>query len=159
MPKPLAYIETTIPNFYYDVRPSPAVTSRRVWTREWWASAVDQYERVTGQEVLSELSAGTSYLVPLRLELLEDIPVLPLTDEVTETAQRYIRDKLMPGRPSADAFHLALASHHECDLIVTWNCRHLANSRKLAHLRHLNRLLGLPVPAIMTPLDLLRSIR
>jgi predicted nucleic acid-binding protein len=159
MPKPLVYIETTIPNFYYDLRSSEAVTTRRVWTREWWTSCRENYGLVTSEEVLLELSAGTSRRVPLRLALLDDVPVLPVTPAVTETANTYIRRKLMPGRPSGDAFHLALASHRGCDFIMTWNCRHLANPNKFAHVRHLNELLGLPVPEIVTPLDLLERAR
>lgn len=156
MTKPIAYIETTVPNFYYDLRTSEAVVTRRAWTREWWHSAPDRYELVTSPEVWMELSAGTSHLVPLRLALIEELPTLPVTPEVTDTANTYIRRKLMPGRPSGDAFHLALASHYKSDFIVTWNCRHLANPNKFAHLRHLNQLLGLPVPEIVTPRQLLR---
>lgn len=157
MPKPLAYIETTIPNFYYDVRPSPAVTSRRAWTREWWASARDLYQLVTSEFVIEELSAGTSYLVPLRLALLEQLPVLTLTPEVRAVAHTYVQHKLMPA--GGDAFHLALASSSNCHLIVTWNGRHLANPNKFAHLRHINGLLGLPVPELVTPFELLRRTR
>ncbi len=156
MPKPIAYIETTVPNFYYDLRSSEAVVTRRSWTRLWWDSAPEKYELVTSPEVFMELSAGTSDLVPLRLALLQYLPTVPITPEVTDTANTYIQRKLMPGRPSGDAFHLALASHYKCDFIVTWNCRHLANPNKFAHVQHLNRLLGLPVPEIVTSLDLLR---
>jgi predicted nucleic acid-binding protein len=156
MTKPIAYIETTVPNFYYDLRSSAAVTTRRAWTRQWWDSARDNYDLVTSEEVWMELSAGTSHLVPLRLALLDTLPMLPFTPEVIDTANTYIRRKLMPGRPSGDAFHLALASHYKCDFIVTWNCKHLANPNKFAHVRHLNQLLGLPVPEIVTPQNLLR---
>jgi predicted nucleic acid-binding protein len=159
MPKPLAYIETTIPNFYYDLRTSPAVTSRRAWTREWWASARDQYELVTSPPVLTELSAGTSHLVTLRLQLLDDVEVLPSVSAVADIVETYIRHKLMPANPSGDALHLALASFYECDFIVSWDGRHLANPNKITHIRKINRLLDLPVPEIVTPLDLLRRSR
>jgi predicted nucleic acid-binding protein len=159
MPKPIVYIETTIPNFYYDMRSSAAVTTRRAWTREWWAFKAARYDLITSEEVLLELSAGTSHLVPLRLALLDRIPVLQITPAVVGTAETYIRHKLMPGRPSGDAYHLALASHHGCDFILTWNIRHLANPNKLAHAKHINGLLGLPLPDLVTPLDLLERMR
>ena len=50
--------------------------------------------------------------------------------------------------------HLTLASHHKCDFLVTWNCRHLANANKFGHIRRVNALLGLFVPALVTPLEL-----
>jgi hypothetical protein len=155
MQKPIAYIETTIPNFYYDLRSSSAVTSRRIWTREWWASATDKYDRLTSEIVTEELSAGTSRFVPLRLELLKDLPELGVTADVEAAARTYIQNKLMPAHPGGDAFHLALASFFECDFIVTWNCRHLANPNKFAHIREINRRLGLPTPQIVTPQQLL----
>ena len=61
----------------------------------------------------------------------------------------------MPADPAGDALHLAIASYHKYDFLVTWNCRHLANANKFGHLRRINTLLGLFVPALVTPLELL----
>ena len=36
----------------------------------------------------------------------------------------------MPDDTEGDAMHLALATLHECDLLVSWNCRHNANSNQ-----------------------------
>jgi hypothetical protein len=62
----------------------------------------------------------------------------------------------MPSKPtSGDATHLALASYHGCDFLLTWNCRHIANPNKAAHILRINTRLGLHVPRLVTPLDLL----
>ena len=61
----------------------------------------------------------------------------------------------MPDDPVGDALHLALASYYKCDFLLTWNCRHLANANKFDHIRRINTLLGLFVPALVTPLELL----
>lgn len=58
-------------------------------------------------------------------------------------------------RTCGDALHLALASHHKCEFLVTWNCRHLANANKFGHIRRVNTLLGLYVPTLTTPLEML----
>jgi hypothetical protein len=63
--------------------------------------------------------------------------------------------KVMPANPAGDALHLALASFHKCDFLVTWNCQHLANANKFGHIRRVNTMLGLFVPALVTPLELL----
>lgn len=57
--------------------------------------------------------------------------------------------------PAGDALHLALVSYHKCDFLVTWNCKHLANANKFGHIRRVNALLELFVPALVTPLELL----
>lgn len=63
----------------------------------------------------------------------------------------------MPKDPKGDALHLALASYHRCQFLLTWNCAHLANANKQEHIRHVNALLGLHVPVLTTPLELTRA--
>ncbi|HST60901.1 MAG TPA: type II toxin-antitoxin system VapC family toxin [Longimicrobium sp.] len=157
MPKLRAYVETTIPSFYYDFRESPAVVSRREATRRWWADAAERYALVTSAIVQKELAAGTSGRVPLRLALLAQMPTLEFTLPVAEIVRHYLQHKLMPAKPVDDAVHLALASYYGCDLIVTWNCRHLANPNKAVHIRRINAGLGIAVPRLVTPQELLQE--
>lgn len=53
--------------------------------------------------------------------------------------------------------HLALATMSKCEYLVTWNCKHLANPRKLDHIVRVNWMLGLATPKIVTPLQLTSS--
>jgi predicted nucleic acid-binding protein len=133
----------------------PDIVARRDWTRQWWLTAPDNYELVTSPAVLDELAAGKPEASARRLSLIEKLPLLPVDDAVTEIVAAYIRHKLMPADPLGDAMHLALASYHRCDFLVTWNCRHLANAHKFGHIRRVNTMLGLFVPALVTPLQLL----
>lgn len=105
--------------------------------------------------MLDELSAGAPERTAQRLALLHEVPLVPVEPAVVEIVQAYIQQKLMPADPGGDALHLALASYHKCDFLVTWNCRHLANANKVGHIRRVNTLWGLYVPALVTPLELL----
>lgn len=155
MTKPRVYVETTIPSFYHEARTSPDVVARRDWTRQWWESAPDLYELVTSPAVLEELAGGLPERGAMRLDLVRDLPLVPIGPAVLEIVQTYINYKLMPADPGGDALHLALASYHKCDFLLTWNCRHLANANKFGHIRRVNTMLGLFVPALVTPLELL----
>ncbi|HYN20099.1 MAG TPA: type II toxin-antitoxin system VapC family toxin [Thermoanaerobaculia bacterium] len=155
MVKPRAYVETTIPSFYLDVRTAPDVVARREWTRQWWIGATEQYELVTSEPVLDELAGGHTERSAKRLALVRDLPILPVEPAVLEIVEAYIRHRVMPADPGGDAWHLALASHYKCDFLVTWNCRHLANANKFGHIRRVNTMLGLFVPMLVTPLELL----
>jgi len=42
-----------------------------------------------------------------------------------------------------------------CDFLVTWNCQHLANANKFGQIRRINGILGLFVPELVTPMELL----
>ena len=61
----------------------------------------------------------------------------------------------MPANPSGDALHLAVASYYSCDFLVTWNCQHLANVNKFDSIAHINGILKLAIPKLVTPLELL----
>lgn len=155
MAKSRAYVETTIPSFYYEVRTEPDVVARREWTRQWWSEATDRFELVTSVAVLDELAGGSPERSAPRLALVNDLPLLPIEEPIADIVQVYLLHKVMPADPAGDALHLALASYHKCDFLVTWNCRHLANANKFGHIRRMNTILGLFVPALVTPLELL----
>lgn len=77
------------------------------------------------------------------------------TDLALGNVEMDIQRMVMPRDPTGDALHLALASYHKCDFLLTWNVQHLANANKFAHIRRVNALLGLFTPALVTPLELL----
>ncbi|MES1242141.1 MAG: type II toxin-antitoxin system VapC family toxin [Acidobacteriota bacterium] len=153
--RPRVYVETTIPSFYHEVRTSPDIVARKEWTRQWWDGAQERYELVTSPAVLDELAGGLPESGEMRLALVHLLPLLPIEPAILEIVQAYIGYKLMPSDPGGDAMHLALASYHKCDFLVTWNCRHLANANKFGHIRRVNTMLGLFVPALVTPLEML----
>jgi predicted nucleic acid-binding protein len=105
--------------------------------------------------VLDELGSGPSDRSGAWLALVAELPVLAVSPAIIEIVQAYIQHKLMPANPTGDALHLAVASYHKCDFWVTWNCEHLANANKFGHIRRINTMLGLFVPALVTPMELL----
>ena len=153
--KPRVYVETSIPSFYHELRTTPNVVARRDWTRQWWDGALAKYELLTSPAVINEMSAGIPERSALRLSLIRDLPLLPIELAITEIAATYVQQKVMPADPAGDALHLAIASFHKCDFLVTWNCAHIANANKFGHIRRVNSMLGLFVPALVTPLELL----
>ncbi len=149
------YVETTIPSFYFEVRTAPDMIARRDWTRRWWDRALGIDDLVTSAAVIDELERGGFPGRQECLDLLQSLPVLSIEEPVLEIVEAYIQRHVMPADPAGDALHLALASYHRCDFLVTWNCQHLANANKFDHIRRVNTVLGLFVPALVTPLELL----
>ena len=152
------YVETSIPSFYHEVRADPEMLARRQWTREWWQHARGRYELVTSPAVVDELERGDYPSRASCLELIAPLRLLAVEPAVVEIAETYIARHVMPADPAGDALHLALASFHRCDFLVTWNCQHLANANKFGHIRRVNTLLGLYVPLLVTPLELLAEV-
>jgi predicted nucleic acid-binding protein len=131
------------------------MVARRDWTRDWWDNHRQDYLLVTSEAVLDELTRGDFPNKENALLLIKDVSLLEIDDPVTEIVEAYVRHKLMPQNPLGDALHLALASYYKCDFLLTWNCKHLANANKFDHIGRVNMLLGLYVPKLVTPLELL----
>jgi len=155
MMRPRIYIEMTIPSFYFDTRSDPEATARRNWTQHWWDLKRTAYRLETSVAILDELKRGDYAKKNDVLSLMEGIPVLTIDPAILEIVETYIRRALMPADPTGDALHLAMASYHKCDFLLTWNCKHLANASKFRHIQRVNALLGLYVPSLVTPLELL----
>lgn len=107
MDRPRVYVETTIPSTYYEKRTAPEIVARCGWTRQWWKNAPQRYELVTSKAVLDELWRGPKEFRTAWVELLEDLPLLPIDPPVVEAARAYADHKLMPRDPAGDALHVA----------------------------------------------------
>ena len=151
------YLETSFFSFLYDERPAPAIVARRGWTEEWWNLRSGNYDLITSQAVLVELAQGELHHRQRALDLALTVPSVPTTKESADIVAVYLEHRLMPRDPVADASHLALASIHKCDFLLTWNCQNLANANKFGHIRRVNALLGLHIPSLVTPLELMAA--
>lgn len=153
--KTRVYIETTIPSFYYTLRTDTESVARMSWTRRWWSEFAQQFALVSSPAVVAELRRATGKTTSQRISLLKGAELLEITNHVEDIAKIYVDRLVMPGDPGGDALHLALASVHRVDVLLTWNCRHLANPNKMEHIRLVNYELGLPMPLLTTPLNYL----
>ncbi|MFN0131635.1 MAG: type II toxin-antitoxin system VapC family toxin [Phycisphaerales bacterium] len=149
------YIETTIPSFYFETRKSARAVAWREATRHWWDHCAFKFDLVTSDFVIAELRRAPQDRAAPALAMLRGVRVLPERPSVRDTAAYYIEQGLMPAGADGDTAHLAMASVHAIDFLLTWNCKHLANANKVPHLRALNARLGLAVPTLTTPFTLI----
>jgi hypothetical protein len=108
---------------------------------------------LTSPAVIAELQEGSSEKTAERLELVSGLALLDINDAVERIVGTYIERRVMPNDPGGDALHLAIACYYRMDVLLTWNCRHLANPNKMGHIRAVNHELGLPTPILTTPLN------
>ena len=86
---------------------------------------------------------------------MEGLAILPLTDEVDELAQALLKAGMLPVVAKVDCAHVAVATIHEIDVLLTWNCRHLANGLIIRRIERFLRGLGYEAPTICTPDELM----
>jgi predicted nucleic acid-binding protein len=130
------------------------MVARRHWTRHWWDQCASRYDLVTSEGVVAELEQGEYETQSDAIEMVADLPLLEVVDEIADIIDVYLANHLMPRHRLGDALHLALASYHKCDFLLTWNCTHIANANKFEHIRIINTRLGLFIPTLVTPMEL-----
>ena len=153
--KERVYVETSVIGAYFDERTDVVSMAQRFWTRRWWDEVRQAYELVTSQAVIDELQHPDFPYARQAVQLVQALPKLPIVDEIRQIVKLYIQHQLMPKNPVGDALHLAFASYHKCDYLLTWNCQHLANPNKFHRIRLYNTAGGLYVPTLCTPNQLL----
>jgi len=126
-----------------------------VATRNWWNTRRQAFELYVSPEVLGEARRGDEAAARRRLEALAECKVLAVTATARQLTRRILETGLIPQRAAADAAHIGLAAAHGMDFLLTWNCRHIHNSIIEHRLREVCEALGLSLPAICTPLELM----
>lgn len=146
------YLESTIPS-YLVARPARDLlqAARQQLTRDWWELKRGQHELFTSQVVLDEVSAGEAAIARRRLKLLDTVPFLELTSSANRLGREILMSGLLPVSADGDAAHIALATVHRMEVLLTWNCRHIANVAIQQRLRRLVEGRGLNLPALATP--------
>jgi hypothetical protein len=150
------YIESTIPS-YLVARPARDLlqAARQQLTRDWWDFKREQHELFISQLVLDEIACGEAEMAKRRLELLANAALLESTEEARKLTQSIMDSRLLPAKAEGDAAHIALATVHGMDILLTWNCRHIANATVVRQLRRLVEARGQVLPEIYTPEELL----
>jgi hypothetical protein len=150
------YIETTIPS-YLTAWPAKnlIVAAHQVMTRDWWERRRLDFQLYTSELVILEASAGDPVAAQLRLDALQGIPLVSATAAVEWIAAELESRGLVPPNAGADGFHIAYASVHDLDYLLTWNCRHIANAERLPAIEKFLAENGFPVPKVCTPEELM----
>jgi len=154
--KPTVYIETTIPSLL-TAWPSGdlQIAAQQVATRDWWETCRGNLELYVSPEVLDEAAQGDAEAARLRLEAVANLPVLAVTDDVEALTRRILATGLIPPRATRDAAHIAFASAHGMDFLLTWNCRHIHNAMITRRMSGVCAALGFTLPVLCTPCELM----
>ncbi|MBL8028920.1 MAG: type II toxin-antitoxin system VapC family toxin [Fibrobacteres bacterium] len=156
--KPKVYVETTVIS-YYTAKPSNDIflLARQRVTEQWWSHAVQNLSLFISEAVIEEAREGDKVAAAKRLEHLNKMPSLEINEDTTKIYQIYIKELPIPPKAHRDALHIAVASIHGMDYIVSWNCKHIANGFIIKKIMEINTRLGIPVPVIVTPDELLEE--
>ena len=110
--------------------------------------------------VLREITACSPKIrSQIMVVLKERTPtMLEVSGECEDLAQFYQDSGILPAKKIEDALHVALATIHKMDVLVSWNHRHMANVRKAEQYQAANLICGYrKTPLILTPIEVMHE--
>jgi len=127
---PKIYLETTVLNFYYaddapDKRDDTITLFNEIHAGKW--------EAYTSYTVIDEINAASEELANKLLSLIKkyDISVLPPQNDIHPLADIYVNEGIIPLKYRDDAVHIATASLHGMDIIISWNFKHIVKRKTI----------------------------
>lgn len=156
--KPLVYLETSF--ISYLVSPfshDEKIAREQLSSRRWWEEEGQKCEVFISDLVIKEASRGNVEQSRLRMDFLGRIRSVPETGEAKHLADLLIAAHALPENSSEDAVHVALAAVYGADVVLTWNCRHIANPLTLPKTVAVIIGAGYDCPALATPIQLLEA--
>lgn len=150
------YLETTIIS-YLTARPSRDLMTLALqhMTADWWERRHADFDLYVSQFVLDEAARGDPDAAARRLACMQDVPLLEVNPEAIALAGQLIKQHVLPEKAADDAFHIALAAVQGIDLLLTWNCAHIANVELRPAIQATIEGSGYICPIICTPIELL----
>jgi hypothetical protein len=151
------YLESSVIS-YLTVRPSRDVIkiAKQELMRQWWKSYKAKYDLHVSSFVMAEISHGDVQAVRQRLDVVEGLPEITLTDAAVELYEMLLAAKAVPASAMVDAMHIALAVANGMDYLLTWNCTHINNAAHKKKIATVVSHLGYTETVLTTPEELTR---
>ena len=153
------YIETSVVSYLTARLSNDVIKSAcQQITRLWWNHGRLIATSYISPYVIEEASAGDTQAASERIEALRAIPVLPIAPEIPDLAEFLLLGGGLPAKARFDALHIACATYHQIDILLTWNCTHIANPAHLPIMRGLCAAKGYKLPELVTPFELMEVL-
>jgi hypothetical protein len=124
-------------------------------TKDWWEFRRNSFILYTSEAVLDEVAQGDAEIAAQRLDILHEFPLLELNQAVQDLAVRFLVRSSLPPKAEVDAIHIAAATIHGMDYLLTWNCKHIANAQIQGKLAEISLDFGCVLPILCTPSELM----
>jgi site-specific recombinase len=131
------------------------VLAHQQLTQDWWSTERHAFELYTSEIVVAEAEKGDSDAARARLDFISETRQLAVSSEAERLEPILLKQTGLPRKALADMSHVALATVHGMQFLLTWNCKHIANANVLRVVARTCRSNGYELPVICTPEELL----
>ncbi len=158
--KPRVYIEPTVVSYLVArLSNNPILAARQRASRQLWEDYADRFEFVISSIVRDEIRQGDANAAQRRFEFISSLRVLELLPEIDILAQKLLDTGAIPQNSEPDAQHIAIATVHRVEYLVSWNHKHIVNEHKREHINQVCQEAGFQPTTICTPTQLMEDIQ
>ncbi len=111
---------------------------------------------VTSAVVQAEISAAPKKVQEFFSFITANAEVAEITQEVLELRQAYLDAKIVSPQSIDDLTHVAIASVSQCDMIVSWNFKHIVHFEKIPKYNAVNTIIDYNHLDIFSPSEVIR---
>lgn len=144
------YIDTSVFGGFYDEEFEEF--TKPLFSRIQKKEFVLLFSPVTQDELENAPEQVKELVQHLKVEFTEFIE---LTEEAVELANQYVVGKVVGQASYADCLHIALATIHHADFLVSWNFKHIVNVQRIMGYNSINIKNGYKHLEIRSPRDLM----
>ena len=105
--------------------------------------------------VLAELERSPQFVKDFYLEQLPFVEFVSSTTEVLRLRDAYLKAGIVSDKWLFDAQHVANATIHNCNAIVSWNFKHIVHFNKISLYNGVNLVSGYTAISILTPPEII----
>ena len=158
--KSSVYIESTVIS-YLVARPSsnPILAARQKASQQLWEDYADRFEFVISRIVRAEIQQGDVRAAQQRIEITSRLTILENLPEIDILVQKLLDSGAVPRNSRPDAQHIAIATVHNVEYLVSWNHKHIVNEHKREHIKQICQEAGFQPTTICTPTQLMEDIQ
>ena len=127
------------------------------WTKILFDKIIEgEYKVIYSKLVDFELSPAPEIVRNLTNSLpFSQLEIIEISDESYELADKYLKENIVGKTSKSDCVHIALATLHNADILVSWNFKHIVNINRIRGYNSVNYKLGHKILEIRTPREIL----
>lgn len=118
-----------------------------------------KHEAYLSEIVLVELNRAREPKLSQLRTVLRGIPFgeLAFDERARALAERYVQEGIIPRKYQEDAFHIAVASVHGLDAVISWNFKHIVKLKTKREVTGINLLLGYREIELYSPWEVVET--
>jgi len=135
-----------------------------VFDKEFDETTLQLFERIKLGQVIclySDLTETELVVAPTRVQkFFRDLPEsglekVEINDSILSLATKYVGEKVVGETSFDDCIHIATATFHRADILVSWNFKHIVNVYRIRGYNSINLRMNYPTLEIRSPKEII----